>query len=110
VIVHPAALVNHVLPYAQLFGPNVVGTAELIGLALTRKMKRFVIVSTVAVAFGERGQVLDEDADVRAAVLSRSLQSGPTPAATPRASGPRKSCSGTRTRGSLCRLPTSGQT
>ncbi|MGH3725791.1 MAG: carboxylic acid reductase, partial [Mycobacterium sp.] len=28
VIVHPAALVNHVLPYSQLFGPNVVGTAE----------------------------------------------------------------------------------
>jgi len=31
VIVHPAALVNHVLPYGQLFGPNVVGTAELAG-------------------------------------------------------------------------------
>ncbi|WP_143860828.1 SDR family oxidoreductase, partial [Nocardia cerradoensis] len=24
-IVHPAALVNHVLPYRQLFGPNVAG-------------------------------------------------------------------------------------
>ncbi len=34
-IVHPAALVNHVLPYDQLFGPNVVGTAELIRLAIT---------------------------------------------------------------------------
>ena len=34
-IVHPAAFVNHVLPYAQLFGPNVVGTAELIRLAIT---------------------------------------------------------------------------
>ena len=29
-IVDPAALVNGVLPYSELFGPNVVGTAELI--------------------------------------------------------------------------------
>ena len=36
-IVHSAALVNHVLPYAQLFEPNVVGTAELIRLALTTR-------------------------------------------------------------------------
>ena len=63
------------LPYSQLFGPNVVGTAELVRLALTHKMKRFVNVSAVAVAFGESGQVLHEDADVRAAVPSRSLQS-----------------------------------
>ena len=34
-IVDPAAQVNHVLPYSQLFGPNVVGTAELIRLAVT---------------------------------------------------------------------------
>ena len=34
-IVDPAALVNHVLPYSQLFGPNVLGTAELIRIALT---------------------------------------------------------------------------
>ena len=39
-IVDPAALVNHVLPYSQLFGPNVVGTAELIRLALTAKSSR----------------------------------------------------------------------
>ena len=39
-IVDPAALVNHVLPYDQLFGPNVVGTAELIRLALTTKRSR----------------------------------------------------------------------
>ncbi|KIU37500.1 SDR family oxidoreductase, partial [Mycobacteroides immunogenum] len=39
VIVHPAALVNHVLPYNQLFGPNVVGTAEIIKLALTTTIK-----------------------------------------------------------------------
>ena len=34
-IVHPAAHVNHVLPYHQLFGANVVGTAEVIRLAIT---------------------------------------------------------------------------
>jgi fatty acid CoA ligase FadD9 len=49
-IVHPAALVNHVLPYSQLFGPNVVGTAEVIRLALTSRMKPVTYVSTVSVA------------------------------------------------------------
>ena len=49
-IVHPAALVNHVLPDDQLFGPNVVGTAELIRLAITSRIKPFTYLSTVAVA------------------------------------------------------------
>jgi len=44
-IVDPAALVNHVLPYSQLFGPNVVGTAELIRVALTTKRKPIAYVS-----------------------------------------------------------------
>lgn len=39
-IVDPAALVNHMLPYRQLFGPNVVGTAELIKLALSIRRSR----------------------------------------------------------------------
>ena len=47
-IVHPAALVNHMLGYEDLFGPNVAGTAELIALALTTKQKRFDFVSWVA--------------------------------------------------------------
>jgi fatty acid CoA ligase FadD9 len=64
-IMHPAALVNHVLPYSQLFGPNVVGTAELIRLGLTHRVKRFANVSTVAVSFLDDHRVLDEDADVR---------------------------------------------
>lgn len=67
VIAHPAALVNHVLPYSQLFGPNVVGTAELIRLAITQRLKRFVNVSTVAVAFCPGTAPLDEDEDVRLA-------------------------------------------
>jgi fatty acid CoA ligase FadD9 len=49
-IVHPAALVNHMLAYEHLFGPNVVGTAELIRLALTQRRKPIDFVSTVAVA------------------------------------------------------------
>ena len=72
-IVHPAALVNHVLPYHQLFGPNVVGTAELIRLALTHRLKRFANVSTVAAALCDDGSVLDEDADVRVASPVRRL-------------------------------------
>src|SRR6476646_11485127 len=48
-IVDPAALVNHVLPYSQLFGPNVVGTAELIRIALTSRIKPYIYVSTIGV-------------------------------------------------------------
>lgn len=64
-IMHPAALVNHVLPYDQLFGPNVVGTAELIRLAVTGKMKPFTYFSTVAVAAELDPSTLDEGTDVR---------------------------------------------
>ncbi|MGY0499164.1 carboxylic acid reductase [Nocardia sp. FBN12] len=62
-IVHSAALVNHVLPYAQLFGPNVVGTAEIIRLALTTTRKPVNYLSTVAVA--AQGEYFAEDGDVR---------------------------------------------
>lgn len=66
-IVHPAAHVNHVLPYNQLFAANVAGTAELIRLAITTKMKRIHYVSTLGVnAFAER--LVDEDSDIRRAV------------------------------------------
>ncbi|MFR9749490.1 carboxylic acid reductase [Nocardia sp. 004] len=64
-IVHPAALVNHVLPYRQLFGPNVVGTAELIRLAVTTRLKPFVYLSTVGVAAGVDPSVFTEDGDIR---------------------------------------------
>ena len=57
-IVDPAALVNHVLPYSELFGPNVVGTAELIRIALTTKIKPYIYVSTIGVGDQiEPGQV-----------------------------------------------------
>ena len=71
-IVHPAALVNHVLSYRQLFGANVVGTAEVIRLALTSKLKPLNYVSTVAVAFNG-DDVLGEDVDIRAASAVRKI-------------------------------------
>ena len=40
-------------PYSQLFGPNVVGTAELIRLALTTRLKPITYLSTVAVVNGD---------------------------------------------------------
>jgi fatty acid CoA ligase FadD9 len=75
-IVHPAALVNHILPYQQLFGPNVVGTAEVIRLAITHRLKPINNVSTVAAAFLPDGAIIDEDADVRQATPVRRLASG----------------------------------
>ncbi|WP_433192302.1 carboxylic acid reductase [Nocardia sp. CA-107356] len=64
-IVHPAALVNHVLPYDQLFGPNVVGTAEVIRLAITARLKPVTYLSTVAVAAQIRPSAFEEDGDIR---------------------------------------------
>ncbi|MEU0498493.1 carboxylic acid reductase [Mycobacterium sp. NPDC006124] len=64
-VVHPAALVNHVLPYSQLFGPNVVGTAEVIRLAITSRRKPVAYVSTVSVAMGVDPARFEEDGDVR---------------------------------------------
>ncbi|MFF4818533.1 carboxylic acid reductase [Kitasatospora sp. NPDC001309] len=74
-IVHPAALVNHVLSYGQLFGPNVLGTAELIRLAVTSRIKQFTYLSTVAVVFGNAAAA-DESADIRTAGGVRELDGG----------------------------------
>lgn len=76
-IVHAGALVNHVLPYPHLFEANVVGTAELIQLALTRRIKPFTYISSVAVAHSRPGRpALDEDSDVRAAVPVQEVDGG----------------------------------
>ena len=64
-IVHPAALVNHVLPYSELFGPNVVGTAEIIRLAITAQIKPVTYLSTVAVAMSVAADDFVEDGDIR---------------------------------------------
>ncbi|MFC6010395.1 carboxylic acid reductase [Nocardia lasii] len=70
-IVHCAALVNHLLPYDQLFGPNVVGTAEILRLALTTTRTPVSYLSTVAVA--AQGDSFAEDGDVRAMSPTRRI-------------------------------------
>ncbi|WP_081665285.1 carboxylic acid reductase [Mycobacterium sp. UM_CSW] len=72
-IVDPAALVNHVLPYSQLFGPNALGTAELIRMALTDKLKPYTYVSTVAVGTQVEPARFLEDADIREISPSRTV-------------------------------------
>ena len=47
-VVHVAAFVNHKVDYSHMFGPNVVGTAEVIRFALSSKKKAIDFVSTVA--------------------------------------------------------------
>ncbi|MGV0814684.1 carboxylic acid reductase [Mycolicibacterium boenickei] len=64
-IMHAGALVDHLVPYPELFGPNVTGTAELIRLAITDTVKRFAYVSTAAAGTTDDGLPLAEDADVR---------------------------------------------
>lgn len=72
-IVDPAALVNHVLPYSQLFGPNALGTAELIKLALTTHLKPFVYVSTIGVGAGIEPGQFTESADIRQMSATRAV-------------------------------------
>ncbi|MCV7278697.1 carboxylic acid reductase [Mycolicibacterium flavescens] len=72
-IVDPAALVNHVLPYSQLFGPNVVGTAELIRLAITTRIKPYVYVSTIGVGAGIAPGQFTEDGDIRVISPTRTV-------------------------------------
>ncbi|QZA17893.1 thioester reductase domain-containing protein [Mycobacterium malmoense] len=75
-VVHPAALVNHVLPYEQLFGPNVVGTAELIRLAITTRIKPVTYMSTVAVAMSVGPGAFAEDGDIRVVSPVRPVDAG----------------------------------
>jgi fatty acid CoA ligase FadD9 len=72
-IVDPAALVNHVLPYSQLFGPNVVGTAELIHIALTTRIKPYIYVSTIGVGDQIEPGKFVEEADVRQMSPTRKI-------------------------------------
>ena len=72
-IVDPAALVNHVLPYSQLFGPNVVGTTELIRIALTTRIKPFIYLSTIGVGDGIEPGRFVEDADIRQLSATRKI-------------------------------------
>ena len=72
VIVDSAALVNGVLPYSELFGPNVAGTAELIRLALTTRLKAYSYVSTANVGDGVDPAAFTECADIRAISPTRT--------------------------------------
>jgi fatty acid CoA ligase FadD9 len=65
-IVHNGAMVNHKLPYRQLFQPNVGSVAELVQLSLTYHQKRFTFVSSLAAAVGP--VVLGEEDDVLTAI------------------------------------------
>ncbi|MEW2480497.1 carboxylic acid reductase [Mycobacterium sp. NPDC049093] len=75
-IVDPAALVNHVLPYSELFGPNALGTAELIRIALTTRIKPFAYVSTIGVGGGIAPGKFVEDTDIREISATRSVDDG----------------------------------
>ena len=90
-IVDPAALVNHVLPYSQLFGPNALGTAELIRIALTTKQQAFAYVSTIGV-----GDQMSRRRSSRTPTFGSSARpvrsTTATPTATATASGPARCC------------------
>jgi fatty acid CoA ligase FadD9 len=75
-IVDPAALVNHVLPYSELFGPNALGTAELIRIALTGKKKPYTYVSTIGVGDQIKPGAFTEDADIRQISATRKVHDG----------------------------------
>jgi fatty acid CoA ligase FadD9 len=72
-IVHVGALVNHVLPYEQLFGPNVVGTVEVIKLAISARIKPVTFMSTVAVAMPIAPEKFAEDGDIRVISPARAI-------------------------------------
>ena len=71
-----AGLVNAVLPYSELFGPNVVGTAELIRLAITSRLKSFTYVSTADVGRQVEPGLFTEDADIREISATRVVDGG----------------------------------
>lgn len=62
-ICHVAALVNHRLGYQHLFGPNVVGTTEIIRLAISNTRKPIDFISTVGMfRYLEEARGIYEDA------------------------------------------------
>ncbi|MBY0291662.1 MAG: thioester reductase domain-containing protein, partial [Mycobacteriaceae bacterium] len=70
-IVDSAAQVSGVLPYSEMFGPNVVGTAELLRIALTTHLKSYAYVSTGNVGDQIEPSAFTEDADIRIASPTR---------------------------------------
>jgi fatty acid CoA ligase FadD9 len=75
-IVHPGALVNHALSYPQLFEPNVLGTVEVMRLALPRRAP-IGFVSTIGVGHGvDRAAPIREDEDAASLGRVRPIDSG----------------------------------
>ena len=62
-IVHNGALVNHAFSYQQLFEPNVLGTVEVMKLAIATRIKALTFISSVGVAGGleHPGPVTEEE-------------------------------------------------
>jgi fatty acid CoA ligase FadD9 len=76
-VVHNGALVNHAFSYRELFEPNVLGTAEVMRLALRGRPKSIAFVSTVGVAMGQlRTTPVREDEDALSLGESRPIDSG----------------------------------
>ncbi len=76
-IVHNGALVNHAFSYPQLFEPNVLGTVEIIRLALRSRVARVSFVSSVGVAAGlARTTPVREDEDAASLWRRRPIDSG----------------------------------
>ncbi|WP_139801931.1 amino acid adenylation domain-containing protein, partial [Mycobacterium angelicum] len=75
-IVDSAAVINAVLPYSELFGPNVVGTAALIRIALAMKLKTYAYVSTANVGDQIEPSAFTEDADIRISSPTRTNDGG----------------------------------
>jgi fatty acid CoA ligase FadD9 len=75
-IVHSGALVNHVLTYEDLFGANVMGTAELAALALTGHVKPLDFVSSIAVVpYLDRTGGVSENSPLKPAIEIRDIYS-----------------------------------
>ncbi len=76
-IVDSAAVVSAILPYSELFGSNVVGTAELIRIALSTKLKAYSYVSTADVGAQVEPSAFTEDADIRVISPTRAVDGRP---------------------------------
>jgi fatty acid CoA ligase FadD9 len=73
-ILHAGAMVNHVLSYGDMFEANVVGTAELIRLAISGKRKQVDYISSVAVAHMVSGLMASSEGDdIRVAMPRMAL-------------------------------------
>ena len=76
-IVHNGALVNHAFTYEQLFEPNVLGTVEVMRLAIAKRIKTLNFVSTVGVVAGvQRPDAVSEQEDAALLWKDRPLGEG----------------------------------